>query len=316
MCEIRILDLKLSRKHCLFEFQGKEWVVEDLGSTNGAKLNGQTLANTRSLTSGSVIEAGTTTLTVSGFVNPEKDEDESASAAAAIPEQMPLPNSDEAPMADSTLIASEWEPHADEALASTGALQPRGKAASPAKTPAPAAPTPTPALGLDEDKSGNSTIAPSAQGALTAPLSPRSVPTPSPVAVETAKPMIEAPPSAPARPGRIKPVTIRIGKVDGDDQHPSTPEPAQSVPETVATEVAPAAQGASPKVEGPVRPVVIQSTSAPSTSPGTDVQERTFYITVLGKRIGPLTRTDARDLKARELKGVLSIKDLDEYPQA
>ena len=44
--------------------------------------------------------------------------------------------------------------------------------------------------------------------------------------------------------------------------------------------------------------------------------ERSYFITVLGRRIGPLSRTSARDLKARELKGTLRTADLEPYPQA
>ena len=63
----------------------------------------------------------------------------------------------------------------------------------------------------------------------------------------------------------------------------------------------------------PVAPAPVAA-PAPSTSPGTDVQERTFFITVLGRRVGPLTRSAARELKARELKGTLTTADLEQYP--
>jgi hypothetical protein len=49
---------------------------------------------------------------------------------------------------------------------------------------------------------------------------------------------------------------------------------------------------------------------------GIDNGEATFFITLLGARIGPLTRTQARELKSRELKGVLRPGDLDGYPKA
>lgn len=68
-------------------------------------------------------------------------------------------------------------------------------------------------------------------------------------------------------------------------------------------------------MQPPVQPVVVRGPT-PSTTPGTEQQDRTFYITVLGRRIGPLTRLDARDLKARELKGTLTTADLDTYPQS
>jgi len=58
-------------------------------------------------------------------------------------------------------------------------------------------------------------------------------------------------------------------------------------------------------------PIVQSAASAPAPAAAGD--ERTFYITVLGRRVGPLTRIAARDLKARELKGTLTLKDLDQF---
>ena len=40
-CEVRILDLKLSRKHCTIEFGDGAWNIIDLLSTNGCKLDGE-----------------------------------------------------------------------------------------------------------------------------------------------------------------------------------------------------------------------------------------------------------------------------------
>jgi len=46
-CELRILDLKLSRKHCCIEFIDGLWQIEDLGSTNGCKVNGEQLVGSK-----------------------------------------------------------------------------------------------------------------------------------------------------------------------------------------------------------------------------------------------------------------------------
>ena len=62
--------------------------------------------------------------------------------------------------------------------------------------------------------------------------------------------------------------------------------------------------------------------AAPSVTPaaipgsGANSDERSYFITVLGRRLGPLARAVARDLKARELKGTLRPGDLTQYPQA
>jgi hypothetical protein len=69
----------------------------------------------------------------------------------------------------------------------------------------------------------------------------------------------------------------------------------------------------------PAAPAPAPAAAAPVPAPakaddkGAGGDERTFYITVLGRRVGPLTRAIARDLKARELKGTLTLKDLDQY---
>ena len=40
-CEVRILDLKLSRKHCALEFGDQGWQAVDLMSTNGCTVDGE-----------------------------------------------------------------------------------------------------------------------------------------------------------------------------------------------------------------------------------------------------------------------------------
>ncbi len=43
-CEIRILDMKMSRQHCLLEERDGDWLAADLGSTNGVKVDGVKIA--------------------------------------------------------------------------------------------------------------------------------------------------------------------------------------------------------------------------------------------------------------------------------
>jgi hypothetical protein len=40
-------------------------------------------------------------------------------------------------------------------------------------------------------------------------------------------------------------------------------------------------------------------------------EQATYYVTLLGQRVGPLTRLQARELKARELAGKLTQSDID-----
>ncbi|MBA3937846.1 MAG: FHA domain-containing protein, partial [Planctomycetes bacterium] len=68
-CEVRILDLKLSRKHCAVEFSDGAWQVIDLLSTNGCKLDGEQIIGTVPLVTGNAIEAGQTQLIVAEIVD-------------------------------------------------------------------------------------------------------------------------------------------------------------------------------------------------------------------------------------------------------
>ena len=59
--EIRILDGRLSREHCRFENDGVRFLVVDLKSTNGTRVNGAEI-RLRELVSGDVVEIGGTSL--------------------------------------------------------------------------------------------------------------------------------------------------------------------------------------------------------------------------------------------------------------
>ena len=63
-CEVRILDLKLSRKHAAIEFLDGSWQLIDLCSANGCRLDGEIMVSTVSLKAGHRIEIGQTTLRV------------------------------------------------------------------------------------------------------------------------------------------------------------------------------------------------------------------------------------------------------------
>jgi predicted component of type VI protein secretion system len=67
-CEVRILDLKLSRKHAAIEFLEGAWQLIDLCSTNGCRLDGETMVGTVPLKSGHQIEIGQTALVVQAIV--------------------------------------------------------------------------------------------------------------------------------------------------------------------------------------------------------------------------------------------------------
>jgi hypothetical protein len=62
-CEVMVDDPNVSRQHAEIRPRGGSWVVTDLGSTNGSRLNGRTLEQPTVLKPGDEIELGTTTLT-------------------------------------------------------------------------------------------------------------------------------------------------------------------------------------------------------------------------------------------------------------
>ena len=62
-CEVMVDDPNVSRQHAEVRPRGGSWVVTDLGSTNGSRLNGRRLQEPTVLKPGDEIELGTTTLT-------------------------------------------------------------------------------------------------------------------------------------------------------------------------------------------------------------------------------------------------------------
>jgi Protein of unknown function (DUF3662)/FHA domain len=62
-CEVMVDDPNVSRQHAEIRPRGGSWVVTDLGSTNGSRLNGRRLEQPTVLKPGDQIELGTTTLT-------------------------------------------------------------------------------------------------------------------------------------------------------------------------------------------------------------------------------------------------------------
>ena len=314
-CEIRVLDLKLSRKHCVIEYSAGAWRIEDLCSTNGCLVDGQQIVGNAVLSTGTRIEAGTTTLSVSALGDdapaaaagegeiepaavPIRTEVEPAHVVNAKPvalqqEAMPDQSSDEVP----AQAHNDWEPEpAAASLEKTGALQPitRGKPLA-ALAPRPA---PNPEI--------SAIIAPDTLIQSGPALTPRHA---APPAVVT--PPRESVPTLQTRPApKIKPVTIRVGRIDGPDAHSPVAEaaPAEQALAPVAplrVEPKPSALQVTPLSE------VFPAPVAPAVG-----DERTFFITVLGRRVGPLARSAARELKARELRGTLSQAEIEGYPPA
>ena len=57
-CDIVLDDANVSRHHAELRPSGGSWVVRDLGSTNGVKVNGRRVDGAQSLHAGDAIELG------------------------------------------------------------------------------------------------------------------------------------------------------------------------------------------------------------------------------------------------------------------
>ena len=61
-CDVMVDDPNVSRSHAEIRPRGGSWVLTDLGSTNGSRLNGGRVEGTEVLKPGDEIELGTTVL--------------------------------------------------------------------------------------------------------------------------------------------------------------------------------------------------------------------------------------------------------------
>ena len=61
-CDVVLSDQNVSRKHAEVRPSGGKWIVKDLGSTNGVKVNGRRITGPQSLKPGDTIELGTSTI--------------------------------------------------------------------------------------------------------------------------------------------------------------------------------------------------------------------------------------------------------------
>jgi hypothetical protein len=62
-CDVVLDDPNVSRHHAEVRPSGGSWIVNDLGSTNGVKVNGRRIRGPESLKRGDVIELGTSSVT-------------------------------------------------------------------------------------------------------------------------------------------------------------------------------------------------------------------------------------------------------------
>ena len=315
-CEVRILDLKLSRKHAAIEFQDQAWTLIDLCSTNGCRLNGETMIGTAPLVTGSTIEIGQTALMIgqlTGQVTDKVTGNEAArseSLSAVTAQAMPAQNPDAGYPSD------EFDSASNKALS---ALHPTPSTPAPVEREPKSEtlrPAPAPVFEATEDRSSMVAKTPPAPST---PVAARRSPdrardmvkpvTISPLVVEagagTAIPpsresaVVELDATVSTLPMRVKPTPPPFVQ-------PKNPTPLPNAPQVAPAAIRIAAGSASVSATA-------QTTGAGNVA---NSDERSYFITVLSRRIGPLSRAVARDLKARELKGTLRLADLDPYPQA
>jgi len=292
-CQVRILDLKLSRQHCAFEHADQGWMLVDLASTNGCTVDGERVAGTTLLHSGANVAAGSTQMQVARIT----DTSEEPAAAAAPPPAPPPPSEDptdswpeqaeaEPPQPSDRLAAAaarsaasndDLEPQAVPSRAmQSDPLIPSTPPVAPAPPPREPAPPPIP---LDHD--------------VLATLPPgRSLQMPS----------SEAPADSGTRSFYINVLGRRVGPLSkAQARELKTKELKGTLtPADLASLEAEASLGLPP-----------QQADGSAPAGGSADEQRTYYVTLLGQRVGPLNRSQARELKARELRGVLTADEIE-----
>ncbi|MBN8524783.1 MAG: FHA domain-containing protein [Planctomycetes bacterium] len=286
-CQVRILDLKLSRQHCAFECGDTGWTLVDLASTNGCAVDGERVAGSRPLRAGSVVTAGTTSVTVERILDEAED---IPAPHPPTPQSMPATPADGSPAPWPQQAESE-PPRASDRLAAAVSRsseqradlepQPSRKEVSdplipapPRSKPAARPPEPT-AASVDQDVLA--TMAPAQRPA-------------------------EQPADGGSRTFYINLLGKRVG--------PLTRQQARDLKaRELRGSLTPADLAAITAADGAAAP---ETTDVPAGEPAAVADDqRTYYITVLGQRVGPLTRQQARDLKARELRGSLGADEVE-----
>jgi pSer/pThr/pTyr-binding forkhead associated (FHA) protein len=284
-CQVRVLDLKLSRQHCAFEHGDAGWQLVDLASTNGCSVDGERVSGSRSLRQGSLVAAGSTTVRVERITDSSEDPDAVPAEAQPPAENWPEQAESEPPRASDRLAAAaarsahssdELEPQAvPDRVTQSDPLIP----GLPATSVPPAQPEPQP--GLDHD--------------VLATLQPGRYA--QPVAAATSAPVSEPV----SRTFYINVLGRRVG--------PLSKAQARELKTKELKGTLTPSDLASVEAEASLGPV-------PATVPGAAPnpagdEQRTYYVTLLGQRVGPLSRSQARELKAKELRGVLTAEEVE-----
>lgn len=195
-CEVRILDMRLSRQHCAVECVDGQWTIADLGSTNGCKINKKRVQDSVAVDADTTVTLGSVEIYIASISEHLDDNTES-------------PAEHEAEETDSAIADAEQT--------------------------------------VNEQASDDELDLESADGSSDTLAGPASD---------------EADEQALHESDDYNPTTAHHSKPDSDGQKEET---------------------------------------------------KTVFISALGKRVGPITRSQARELKKRELQGALTEDELDQY---
>lgn len=273
-CQVRVLDLKLSRQHCAFEHGEAGWQLVDLASTNGCSVDGERVSGSRPLRQGSLVAAGSTNVRVERITDSSEDPDAVPTDAQLSPpaEFWPEQAESEGPRASDRLAAAVARSADSSDDLEPQAVPSRVKQSDPLIPGLPAVPAqPEPQPGLDHD--------------VLATLQPgRCVP---PAAAATTTPAAEPV----SRTFYINVLGRRVGPLSK----------------------AQARELKTKELKGTLTPSDLASVEAEASLgpvPASD-EQRTYYVTLLGQRVGPLSRSQARELKAKELRGILTADEVE-----
>lgn len=276
-CQVRVLDLKLSRQHCAFERADQDWQLVDLASTNGCSVDGERVSGSRALHAGMVVAAGSTSMLVARIADSATDPEALAAPAAAAPAPADaLPEQGEAePPRASDRLAAVASRSADESDEFEPQSAPNRATISdpliPGQAPAAPQPKPAPTTPLDHD------------------------------ILATLPPGRQATPAGPD-PAEIGSRTFYIN-VLGRRVGPLTKAQARDLKTKELRGSLTPADLAVVEAEAALGPV-------PANQPGGTDEQHTYYVTLLGQRVGPLSRSQARELKAKELRGLLTAEEI------
>ncbi len=291
-CQVRVLDLKLSRQHCAFEHGDAGWLLVDLASTNGCSVDGERVSGSRPLRQGSLVAAGSTTVQVDRITDSSEDPDAVPAEAQPPSEHWPEQAESEPPRSSDRLAAAaarsadtsdELEPQAvPDRVTQSDPLIP-GLPAATTAPPAPPTRTEPPQPALDHDvlatlQPGRYAAPPAAAAATTAPAS-------EPV----------------SRTFYINVLGRRVG--------PLSKAQARELKTKELKGTLTPSDLASVEAEASLGPV--PATVAGTATNAAGDEQRTYYVTLLGQRVGPLSRSQARELKAKELRGVLTAEEVE-----